>query len=508
VPRPSIPSILFLTAFFSFLFYTAYVAYIQVDGKMLLTGENDFFLEFGYIASFFKGVNSNRGFLTGLLLPLCSGNPGRSEYLPTIYAALLQTAGASAQFAVFVQTILLMFSIVLLQYSLTYRISKSEYYACLSVPVIFLPGGFGFLRFLMNRVRYDSNVDYIFYLGGSEFNMWGHPLLHCILTSRVILLTMALSILSFASLEADHLHLPATLGLVIVFIRPQTAVAFFICFFLYKTPLNLRRWLYAIPALMLFKYMHVPFVKASPLWAYATYHNTLCPPLTFLFRIFGLLIPSLLFIAARPVLVLRLLAPAFAIGVLSVFQLQRELRFNFFALLATGVPLLCAVAFAALSAFRDLWKSAEQRGVINCLVAFAAVGMCLSSLAGIRGRLAQKFTAWDADALAIGHWIADNTPPTAVFATQLPAKWNPAVAIAGRCAFDSIDPTLQSAEYRNLGRLEMLNAFLVQNAPLADVNYFVVEKKTKFHQVMATKIGKVVTLVYENDRYQLLESLT
>jgi hypothetical protein len=151
VPIPRIPSLLFLAAFFSFLYYITYTAYLEINEKFILTGETDLYLEFSYIASFFNGVNSKPGFLTDLLFPFASGNPDRSEYLPTIYAALLQDSGATPQFAVSIQTLMLFFSMALLQHWFAYLLSKSELAACLSVPIIFLTGGFGFLHFLSNH---------------------------------------------------------------------------------------------------------------------------------------------------------------------------------------------------------------------------------------------------------------------------------------------------------------------------------------------------------------------
>jgi hypothetical protein len=501
---PSFAAFSFLALFFAFLCYLTYVAYIQIDGKMILTGENDLYLEFGYIGSFVSGVNFKRGFLTGLLLPLVSGNSGRSEYLPTIFAALLHVAGFSIQFSVFVQTLLLFASITLLQFSLTLRLSKSEFASVMSIPVLYLVGGFGFMNFLVSRNRLDPSVDYIFYLGSNNFNMWGHPILHCILTSRVVMLTMGLSILVFVLLDVGLVNLPGVIALACIVIRPQTALALFIIYWLWGFEQFLPRLGFLIPAVGLFKMIHLYPKRDEPLWSFIAYANSMFPVLSFAVRIFGLLFPSFVFVNRH--LLERLVAPLVTFYTLSRVSLQTELRFNFFALVATVVPLFAAISLAGMVNFREKWKLKEARGVVNCAIIFCAAFMCLSSLAGIWARLDQKFPAWDSDGVALALWMDKNTDRMAVVASKVPGRWNPAVVLAGRQGYVPFSPTLQSAEYYAGNRAAEVNAFLAHNATLLDVDYFVVEKKSQIAEVMKKKIGVWVDLVYENDRYQLMHT--
>jgi hypothetical protein len=41
---------------------------------------------------------------------------------------------------------------------------------------------------------------------------------------------------------------------------------------------------------------------------------------------------------------------------------------------------------------------------------------------------------------------------------------------------------------------------------IPDIDYFVVEKKSQFADVMAKKVGSLVDLMYENDRFQLMRA--
>jgi hypothetical protein len=506
VLMPGIPACIFLSSFFLFLSYIAFVAFLESPGKLTVVGEHDLFAEFAYIASFLKGVNSRRSAFTGLILPVAAGVRARSEFLPPFYAALLQSCGLSTQFAVFLQTIMLNFAIVCLQYSLTYRFSKSEFASCLSVPVLFLLGGFGFLNYLSTRTRLDPMVDCVCFLGLGRYNPWGHHLFHCFLTSRASLLATALAILSFCSVDGDSSFFAGLVGIAIIVIRTQTGFAFFLCYFLFKLRGFFRRLLFILPAFLLFRITHLSPSFSAPVWVHPTYANAMIPPIAFIFATFGLLLPALLLIAITPSLIPRVIAPTATFGLLAFVSLQHDFRMNFTSLLPTTVPLFVAVGFAALVAFRDRWQSDDIRGLVNCGIVFATIFMCLSSLTGLWHRSDQKFTVWDSNAVDLGKWVQKNTPKAAVFVSTNPPKWNPAVVIAGRCAYYPFVATLQTGEYDSFLRARAFSAFLYQNATLTDVDYYVIEKKTKLVGLMAEKIGVLVDLVYENARFQLLRA--
>jgi hypothetical protein len=501
-----IPELIFLSSFFLFLCYVAYVAFLEVPGALINAGERELFGEFAYMASFLKGVNSRRSLFTGLLLPIASGITASTEYLPPLYAALLQSCGISSQCAIFIQTVMLDLAIVFLQYSLAHRFGKSQLASCLSVPVVFLLSGFGFLRYLSGRNRLDPGVDYVFFLGSGRFNAWGHHLLHCLLTSRASLLSMALSLLSYCSLDGDSFVVSGLIGLAIILIRSQTGFAFFLCFFLFKWRGLLRRLPFIVPAIVLFIITRLSPSFTSPIWMDRAYANAMFPSLAFLFAVFGLLLPALLLIAVTPSLIPRAIAPAVSFSLLAFLRLQPDIRLNFHALVPTTIPLFVTLVFAAIAAFRDRWQSDDVRGLVNCALLFATFFMCLSSLTGLSACGHQKFTAWDSYAIDLGKWVQKNTPLEAVFASSMSPAWNPAVVIAGRCAYYPTVAALQTGEYDARMRAQLFNAFLFLNETLEAVHYYVVEKKTKVASVMAAKVGVFLNLVYENTKFQLLRT--
>jgi hypothetical protein len=492
--------------FFGFLCYTAYVAYLGENGELIRAGEQMLYLEFAYIASFLRGVNAEASFFTGVQLPLASGNYGRSEYLTAIYAALLQSAGQSVQVAVFIETVMLFLSAVVLEYSLAYRFSKSELAACLSVPVCFLMGGTGFLGFPSSRNRLDPMVDYVGNLGSGDVNLWGHPLLHCLLTSRPALAAMALSILGFCCLEERLTHVAGVIGLAMVFVRPQTAVAFFSCFLLYRLEGFSERSPYALAAIAALLWVGIARSPGPPLWVHAASQNSICPPLTFAYRVMGLALPAVVMAAASPSLLERLAGPIATFYGLSAISLQDARECSYLSLIPTVVPIVSALSLASMVSFRDCWKGDETKGVISCAIVFVCFFMCLSSILGLAMRLHQKFVAWDAAALDLARWIDQNTPRDGVFVSAASGKWNPAVALAGRCSYLPFTPGLHSILYNARRREDEFAAFLSDNMSLSDVGFFVIERKEALASTMKMKIGSLVDLIYENNRFQLMKA--
>lgn len=504
---PSFLSFVGILTFIGILSWISWVAYVRTDGKVLYTGQNDLYLEFCYVSSFVHGANKCRGFFTGILLPLVSGNPGKSEYLPCIYTALIQVAGSSMQVAVFVHTIMLFTSISLLQFSLTLRICESEFAGLLSIPVVFLLGGFGFMHFLVNADRLNGGVDYVFFVGGKSVHMWGHPMLHCILTSRVVMLTMSLSILVFILLEQDQVHCPGILCLVCAVIRPQTGFALAICFGMYTMKNMVPRSMYLALSAVVMKVVGLTFDWKQPLWRHTEYANSFCPPLAFPMAIFGLMFPSFVFCMFTKGYIGRLVAPMLSFYLLSVLSLQTELRFNFFALIATAVPLFCAISLSGMVSFGARFRSDEVRGCINCLVIFVAIFMSLSSITGLWARLYQEFEMWDEQGLDVARWVMANTKPDAVFASQLTGSWNPAVVVAGRLAFVSIQPTMQSASYSDTGRRNELSTFVRDRRGSPSVDFYITERNKEWETLLSDRIGVDLSVAFSNRWYTILKLL-
>lgn len=503
---PKVATLLWILVCSSGFIYVIYQSYIAEKGKMLLSGKNDLFLEISYISSFIHGINNDKGFITQIYLPCVSGNIGKSEYLPTIYLALLSINGLSIEYSIFIVTVLLFISIEILQFSFTLRLCNSEYAAALSIPVVFLSGGFGFLHFLNSHDRHNPSVDYIFMLSNNKYNSWGHPLLHCILTSRCVQLTMALSILSFILFECRSDVFAIFLMFSVLIIRPQTGFALFLCSILFKFKLT-RIVVYAI--LTVIVYVLLPIFGVNPKMETAIYwndmyRNTLFPFISFPLSVLGVLfVTSLLsFFEFKS----ELISALFTFYVLSFVRLQLNIRFNFFALLSTVVPVFIAISFAFISRIAQRIKNAEVQGSLFAFMFFGMIFMCLSSIAGIYAKFDQKFVTWDNDDQEIANWIIQNTTITDVFCGSVLDGWNPAIVLAGRQLYFGTIHWMQSV-YFELGDKESnYNYFEKEAVPIRGVDYYIYPNNGRWAKKVTQLIGSMYLPVHQNEKYIILKS--
>lgn len=505
IQLPKLPTLVWLLICELCLFYLSYSAYISEKGKMIQCGENDLFLEISYISSFSHGINNNRGFLNHVMLPFVSGSFAKSEFLPSIYLSLLNVAGMSTQCSLFVSTSLLLFSISLLQFSFTYRLCQNEYASSLSIPVVFLSGGFGFFHFLKTSDRINPSVDYVFFLGGNKVNAWGHPMLHCILTSRAVELSMSLSILCFILLESDCTILSIIISYLVLLIRPQTAISlsFISIFYKFKLKQILTKSIFLMPIFFLLPSFGMTVKKEEALYWTDSHRNTMFPFISYPISIFGVLFVSLLFSIFE--FKEKLVTSLTTFYLLLIFSFQPNLRFNFFTILSTVVPVFISISFSGMINFAKRWKSnPDIQGTFYSLIFFSMVFMCLSSFTGIYARYNQKFNCWDSNDIDLANWIINNTKPSDVFLGESFRFWNPATSIAGRVMYLGSLHWMQCTPFNIENREDIFQHFLNEGVPVNDVNYYVIQKNGNWIQKAKGVIGTKYMPVYENEKYILL----
>lgn len=501
---PSIPSCFALIGFICACFYLSFKAIIPSPHSILVTGENDLLLEQSYIASFAYGVNNKRGFINSIVMPLIRDNYGTSEYLTAIYSSFLKISGFSYQISLFIPTLLLLSSICLLQFSFTYRLSRSEFASILSVPTLFLTGGFGFMHFLKNNDRLNPNVDYVFFLG-KEFNFWGHPLLHCILTSRIVILTMALSIFSMILLEEKLDLYAGILGIIIFIARPQTGVVFFTLFLFYNIWLYFRdvkkmiiKLMFSIGAYSIFWFQFKPKWIRHFIWEGERTNFSLIPPITFALHIFGVLFIVLIFSVKNPRTYVFLLI----FFIFGIFNLQKDIRFNFFALTSVAVPLLAAIGQTGLSNLLYHSKIPELKGALYSIIIILSCFMWLSSICGLYSRLGQTLEVFTQSGNHLCEWVKENTNKTAVFAS-FDVRWNPAITCAGRIAYASTVEALQSAKFIPNGANEDVINWIRNGETKILADFLLISKSS--YQAVQRYVPNELHPVYENHKYHLFE---
>lgn len=504
IPKPQ--TLIWLLICEASLFYLSYSAYISEKDKMIQSGENDLFLEVAYTSSFLNGINNNRGFFNRVMLPLVSGNTAKSEFLPSIYLALLQTTGVSTQWSIFITTIILFLSISLLQYCFTCRLCQNEYASALSVPVVFLTGGFGFFHFLRSRDRHDPSVDYVFYLGSEKLNAWGHPMLHCILTSRSVQLTMSLSILCFILLEIDSQIFPIIIAYFVLIIRPQTAVSlsFLMIFYKFKSDKILFKSVFLVPVFFLLPCFGITAKKEKALFWTDAHQNTMFPFISYPLSIFGVLFFTLIFSIHE--YKEKLISSLIAFYLLLTINFQPNLRFNFFTILSTVVPIFIAISFSGMIKFAKKWKeNKDVQGTFYSLIFFSMIFMCLSSFTGICARYHQKFTCWDSHDINLADWILNNTKKTDVFVGDSIRFWNPATSIAGRSLYVGNLHWMQCSPFNNGEKENIFDKFINEGSPINGVDYYIIHKNRKWIEKAKMIIGTQYMIVYENEKYIILK---
>jgi hypothetical protein len=488
----------------SILFY-AYLSTLAIfpqKDQLIRTGENDMMLELSLINSFYRGVNRFSSWFTSFQIPLDYKIHTFTHVIPPFYSALLKTL-CTTRLCILTPTIFLFASISIQIFCLTKRLSGSEFASLLSIPSLFLIGGFGYRSFSVNANRDSPVVDYIFNLGTGGILNWAHPLLHNFLTSRLSMTTLALSLVVYIALESDSIEIAGFAATSSLLVRPQTGVVLFLVFFLYRPTLTKRRFVWILfPALwLLISRPTIAFNWAAPLWRAGITENALVPWLSYGFHVYGFMFGCLIFALTRPLLP-KLVLALVVFSMFSVVGFQPDHRFNFFAAQSIVTPLIVAISLAGLFGFLKKLKNPEIGGVMT------AVGICLvvfswaASACGLVQRISQKVTVWGEEQNEIAKWVCQNTKRNAVF--WAPANriwWNPAVARAGRVAFLGYQNTLQDFKLAEEADFALISEFAQQFEKRIGVDYFLLPKD---HDWMP-RIEKAESLemVYGTDNYQI-----
>ncbi|KAH0785688.1 hypothetical protein GPJ56_010438 [Histomonas meleagridis] len=507
---PKTITIIILIIYIVLLSYISYIAYGE-KGKIISTGLNDCLLEFAYIASFANGTNKHSNFINGVKLPLFSENQAKTEYLPSFYSAMMVVTGSLTEHAVLIQTVLLFSSIVILQYYLTYKISNNEFVSVLSVPVAFLLGGFGFLNFINNTEdRYNANLDFVFNYGKNSYNVWGHPILHCFITSRPALLTFSLSLTVLNLLQSNGLIFSGILVLFCTIVRVQSGFILTIMYlFYFPSTFNLKHLLIKaiciIPTVLYIIYTGFkPKITNQYMFSFQSYSKSLLPPVKFSLSVFGFLFPVLTFSFFNKKLIYRTIISLIIFYLFTFVTLHNEIRYNFFELISTILPLIISLSYSGMISFTKLFKK-EHRSIFHTLIFFITFFMCISSIIGIYQKIQQKMPIWDDVDYETAEYIMNNTNETDVFvgASHYGCGWSPAIVIAGRQSFYENSAALHSSLYDNNDHFNRITMFMNTKQGKLNANFFIARKMDEWEGRLNQMIGTIVDVLYANDKYTI-----
>ena len=409
--------------------------------EILKTGANCTVMEFSLVNSFYRGVNRRRSFFTRFCVPLDYKIRMLTEMITPFYTALLRGGSANMKTAMRTLTDGLMASACLLMYCLTKKVVDNEFLAVLSVPTLFLVGGFGFVGYA-DPSNWNDLIDFQYMYGKTTSVPWGHPLLHCLLPSRILVLSLVDSLLVFLLLEYEKEKFAACICIAQVLVRPHSAFALALAMVMYR--LRFSRFKCGVAALvMLLSLASVSVFRfTSPLWGNGEPKQSLVPFLSFPYHVYGTMFLALfLLLLDRPATNL-LVAPTFVFYVLCFVQLQPDARFNFMTTQTVVTPLVIIGAMSGISWFLSLWKSEASQGIVTGFVLFIVVLSWLSSLCGIANQLFSTTVISGEETNDLAKWITRNTRPKSIFYAQDFLDWNPAVTRSGRLAYIAFQDTL------------------------------------------------------------------
>jgi hypothetical protein len=460
-------------------------------------------LEISLINSFYRGVNKQSSFLTRFQVPLHSQIQTFAGVVPPFYSALMKCGCGTTRFSILVPTLLLFASMSLQIFCFVRVLCDSELAGWLSVPTVFLVGGFGYRNFLKEQDRSNGNADFVFYLGRGGVFAWAHPLLHCFLTSRLAMMSLSLALAVFLLLQHDCVFVPGILCVLAFLVRPQSGFGIFLLFFAWdfkKAVIRFRTFgivfFFLAWTLPMFKF------RKSPLWLEGNSANSFSPVLSMLANVYSFIFLSLVFCIRKEYLHKAVIAIALFV-LLGYLQLQPEHRFNFCTTQAVVTPLIVSLSIAGLFRFVNEWKTPEVRGILIALAFLWVVASWLSSLCGLWTRIHQTIAIWGEDQSAVSQWVDQNTKRNSVFWAPLPQIWwNPAVVGAGRVSLMGFQNTLQDFVVKNQELSQMVSEFGRMLTGRIPVDYFLVPAD---YEWLGRMINSSLEIAFEADTLRLLK---
>lgn len=492
-PEPS------LAALFTFLlgcvFLTNRTIFPEKD-EILKTGENDMMMEFSLVNSFLRGVNHRRSFLTRFRIPLDYKIRTFMEMVVPFYLAVMKCGFANMKMVLRTMNNCLFGSACILVYAITKKVTGNVFLSVLSVPSLFLVGGFGFVEYAKSA-NWNDNVDFVFSLGKAGHVQWGHPLLHCFLTSRIMAMSLVNTLLVILFLEHGKDVLAGLICIAQVFVRPHSALALSVAFMVYRMRLSKWKTVFGLFTLLLALF-NIPVVKFhNPVWNKGITGESLVPFLSFPCHVYGTLFFALVFLL-RPQVVKFLVSPVLLFYLLCVIQLQPDPRFNFTTAQTVVTPLIVVGAMSGLSWFMSLWKNEVTQGIVAGLTFFFIGVSWLSSLAGLSNTIFSTVVISGEETNDISKWVTRNTKVDSVFYAPNSILWNPAVTRAGRLSYVAQQNTLHDFLVNSTLEEQAIETFKNTHARFAGPDYFLLPNEDSVQQHL-----EVMDLVFSTLSYSL-----
>jgi hypothetical protein len=487
-------------AFLSFLSFSTLLTWIFYNGMLyesirtLSSGHADFPIHMGLIASFTHGCNTHRKHLFDIVTPFYSGEPLAYSFMPDFYTATLMLSGcATLRCAVFVPSLLMVYSLVYAIYSLAVLFCDNPWVGFISLFLFFNLGGLGFIRWSDPSRKWLG--DSVFRWGNQEHGYWFHSILQVLIPQRGVLFALPICywtlFLLIQGVIRDDSKLMSLAG-ILTAATPQLMVHGYvalaqwsIAFCLIKFPWKnrskwfgyVRLWLwfgmiavaFGLPQFYPFlgrlanQHSSDQFLRIIPI--YKKFLSNLIgasDSWTAIFKLWwrGLGVFAAIALCFGFVLLDRLQLsiyfPSLIVFAFANFVLYQpwecdNLKIHYSAWIPIALPVVGQYIFRLLR-LKKTWAI----GIV--LLIACSLSAAWQTLTQSQNRI----ELMEADAVQVGLWVSENVPRTAVFVAQ---SWHaiPTASIAGRQSFMGSSGLLAGHGLERSARLEKLRA--MQTSP-------------------------------------------
>lgn len=495
---------------------------ISADGNQLMQ------LEFSLIASFVKGINKWRGMITPFHNPLYYKFKIYSDYIPPFYCALMKIGGVPITFSIQIQTFYLFISAFLLQYSLTFRLTKSVIISIFSAFTIFLTGGFGFYNWTDDHNRINRKVDYVHVLSRTQSMFWGHPMRECFLTSRVASNSLCLSIFMYILMENDD-YLCAGIALILNSLnRPQNGfiamiIYLFYCndfekflnaikfgsFMLSRVKLAFKnakiRAIMAAANFSIYFITNIDFTKGSyPMWKDCT--NSALPFISFWIACYGVHFYGYILSISKKNLT-NIFLIAFIYRFCCLYTLQPYHRQNFVIILCVLSPIIISYSFKGFSRFLNRIRNEEAKGAYLSVIFFVFIFGILSASMGLYQNNNKPIERYTDNETEVVEWVVANTSMNSVFHGKLDINWNPILTKAGR-QFIYVNNTLAQFLIDDFdSNFNLIKRIDFSNFTYPYMDYIMFYAAHPNTNQFRTNLKKALKEVFSNDMYVIFQNI-
>jgi hypothetical protein len=514
-----IATFLFGGGFFVYLMHRA-MLYDGVETKGAGYGDLPFHLNI--VSSFATGCNNVRRSIFDVQSAFFSRERLAYPFMTNfLTGALIATGRATLRAALFFPSTLMILSLLVGLYSLSFEFSQSHIASAISVVLFANLGGLGFLRLLNPKHGYG---DWVHDWGREQHEYWFHPLMHILVPQRASLWSLPLCCWTLLTLvhaaHAKDWRLFALAGVLtgftpLVQIHSYVALAqWSICFWLVGARRQIAGWaVFAVVANVMALPQFVPylgrlttardqFVRLNPIWRTPERAKMRWPATTLWWRGLGVFwAMSLLGIALLGKRQLAIYVPSLVVYVVAnCIRYQPWELDNTKVFYAAWIPVALPVVanyLVALGRCRPLGTlAALALGVCCCASSFIHTVDCFRSTSKI-------FEHKDAQ---FGLWVAENTDTKAIFLTS---QWHshPAATVAGRQLFMGYGGWVSSHGLDWWGRQQESDRLAKSPGAVTDYNRYgiryVISRHREFKVFEAKVSDKIWTMIFENRDYKM-----